>query len=183
MSNWSGHVSRVLGPLHFIWWIEAKYKPSTHHKFCYLNFDITKWIHKNVKFSNTIRAIRSAEVAKWPQCNLLWYVNQWKDWKSTLSHSFIMFSERYPFLSGFLWWLFQSQRCIGISKVCGGSLISLRRKLAICEETLCHQLFHTFSNLLLVARALLNLTTRWCSSTPDHCKILFDYALNRGFKS
>ena len=33
--------SHVLGPLHFIWWIEAKYKPSTHQELPYLNFDLT----------------------------------------------------------------------------------------------------------------------------------------------
>ena len=33
-------------------------------------------------------------------------------------------------------------------------------------------LFHSLSNLLLVDQALLNLTTRWRSSTPDYCKIL-----------
>ena len=55
-----------------------------------------------------------------------------------------MFSEREPFLSGFLcglFGLFWSQRYIGVSKQCGRSFGSLRRKLAICEETLCSQLF------------------------------------------
>ena len=38
--------SHVLGPLHFIWWIEANYKPSTHQELCYLNFDLTKWVQE-----------------------------------------------------------------------------------------------------------------------------------------
>ena len=36
----------MLGPLHFIWWIEANYKPSTHQELCYLNFDLTKWVQE-----------------------------------------------------------------------------------------------------------------------------------------
>ena len=46
-------------------------------------------------------------------------VLQWRGWKSTLSPSFITFSEREPFLRGFLWWTFWtfwSQRCIWVSK-------------------------------------------------------------------
>ena len=34
--------AHVLGPMHFISWIEAKYKLSTHQELCYLNFDLTK---------------------------------------------------------------------------------------------------------------------------------------------
>ena len=152
--------------------MEAKYKPSTHQELRYLNFDLTNWVHKNDNISETISAIRSAQVAKWPQRHPLRYLFQWKGWKSTLSPSFITFSEREPFLRGFLWWLFWSQRCIGVSKVCGRSFGSLRRKLAICEETLCSPLFQSLSNLPLVDQALLNLATRWRSSTPDYCKIL-----------
>ena len=114
-------------------------------------------------------------MSKLPQRNLLQYLFQWKGWKSTLSPSFITFSEREPFLRGFLcwlFWLFWSQRCIGVSKTCGRSFGSLRRKLAICEETLCSPLFQSLSNLPLVDQALLNLTTRWRSSTPDYCEIL-----------
>ena len=38
--------THVLGPIHFISWIEAKYKPSTHQELCYLNFDLTKWVQE-----------------------------------------------------------------------------------------------------------------------------------------
>ena len=155
--------------------MEAKYKPSTHQELRYLNFDLTNWVHKNNNISKTISAIRSAQVAKWPQRHPLRYLFQWRGWKSTLSHSFTTFSEREPFLRRFLWWIFWIfwfQGCIGVSKVCGRSFISLRRKLAICEETLCSPLFHSLSNLLLVARALLNPTTRWRFSTSNYCKIL-----------
>ena len=165
----------MLGSLHFIWWIEAKYRPSTQQELRYLNFDLTNWIHKNGNISKTISAMRSAKVAKWPQRHPLRYLFQWKGWKSTLSSPFITFSEREPFLRGFLWWTFwsqRSQRCIGVSKVCGRSFRSLPRKLMICQETLCSPLFHSLSNLPLVDSALLNLTTRWRSSTPDYCKIL-----------
>ena len=165
----------MLGPLYFISWIEAKYRPSTHQELHYLNFDLTNWAHENGNISKTISAMRSAKVAKWPQHNPLRLLFQWRGWKSTLSPSFITFSEREPFLRGFLWWIFwsqRSQRCIGVSKVCGRSFKSLRRKLAICEETLCSPLFHSLSNLLLVDQALLNLNTRWRSSSPDYCKIL-----------
>ena len=114
-------------------------------------------------------------MAKWPQRNPLRLLFEWRGWKSTLSPSFITFSEREPFLRGFLWWTFwsqRSQRCIGISKVCGRSFGSLQRKLAICEETLCSPLFQSLSNLPLVDQALLNLATRWRFLTPDYCKIL-----------
>ena len=47
-----------------------------------------------------------------------------------------------------------------------------RKKLAICEETLCSPLFHSLSNLLLVDQALLNLNTSWRFSSPNYCKIL-----------
>ena len=40
------HSSHVLGPMHFISWIEAKYKPSTHQELCYLNFELTKWVQE-----------------------------------------------------------------------------------------------------------------------------------------
>ena len=114
-------------------------------------------------------------MAKWPQGNPLRLLFWWRGWKSTLSPSFITFSEREPFLRGFLWWNFWgfwSQKYVGVSKVCGRSFGSLRRKLAICEETLCSPLFQSLSNLPLVDQALLNLATRWRSSTPDYCKIL-----------
>ena len=58
-------------------------------------------------------------MAKWPQRNPLRLLFQWRGWKSTLSPSFITFSEREPFLRGFLcWncWNFWSQRCIWVSK-------------------------------------------------------------------
>ena len=165
----------MLGPLYFISWIEAKYRPSTHQELRYLNFYLTNWVHENGNISKTISAMRSAKVAKWPQRHPLRYLFQWKGWKSTLSPSFITFSEREPFLRGFLWWLFwsqRSQRCIGVSKVCGRSFRSFWRNLAISEEILCSPLSHTLSNPLLVDQALLNLTTRWRSSTPDICMIL-----------
>ena len=34
------YVPHVLGPLHFIWWIKAKHKPSTHQKCCFINFNL-----------------------------------------------------------------------------------------------------------------------------------------------
>ena len=149
------HLPHVLGPLHFIWWMEAQYKPSTHQEFRYLNFYLTKWVRKNSDFSKIIKATRSAQVAKLPQRHPLQYLFQWRGWKSTLSHSFTTFSEKELFSRRFLWWIFWFQGCIGVSKVCGRSFISLRRKLAICEETLCSPLFHSLSYLPLVDQALL----------------------------
>ena len=76
-------------------------------------------------------------MAKWPQRNPLRLLFQWRGWKSTLSASFITFSEREPFLRGFLWWNscnYWSQRCIGVSKTCGRSFVSFWRNLAISEE-------------------------------------------------
>ena len=130
-------MSHVLGPMHFISWIEAKYKPSTHQELCYLNFDLTKWVQEKHCQNCWNYAIRSVEVAKWPQRNPLWLLFQWRGWKSTLSPSFITFSEREPFLRGFLcwnFWNFWSQRCIWVSKRCGKSCRSFWRNLAISEE-------------------------------------------------
>ena len=98
--------SHVLRPLHFIWWMKANYKPSTHQELCYLNFDLTNWVHKNDNISETISAIRSAQVAKWPQRHPLQYLWRWKGWKSTLSPSFVTFSEREPLFEGLLCWDF-----------------------------------------------------------------------------
>jgi len=33
-------------PLHFIWWIEAKYKPGTHQELRYLKFDSTNYVQE-----------------------------------------------------------------------------------------------------------------------------------------
>ena len=39
-------IKRVFGPLHLIWWIEAKYKPSTHQEFRYVRCsDLGKFAH------------------------------------------------------------------------------------------------------------------------------------------
>ena len=94
--------AHVLGPMHFISWIEAKYKPSTHQELCYLNFELTKWVQEKNCQNCLNDAIRSVEVAKWPQRNSLQLLCQWRGWKSTLSPSFITFSEREPFLRVFL---------------------------------------------------------------------------------
>ena len=156
----------MLGPLHFIWWMEAKYKPSTHQELCYLNFDLTNWVHKNDNISETISAIRSAQVAKWPQCHPLRYLLQWRGWKGTLSPSFITFSEREPFLRGFPWWIFWIfwfQGCIGVSKVCGRSFRSFWRNLAISEEIL---LGHSFILFLI------------CSFWIERCEIPLDALFN-----
>ena len=109
----------MLRPLHFRHQIKALLRPSTNANLCYLRFDLTNcsW-GKNCQ--NCISsATRSVEVAKLPQRNPLQYLFQWKGQKSTLSPSFITFSEREPFLRGFLWWTFWtfwSQRCIWVSK-------------------------------------------------------------------
>ena len=76
-------------------------------------------------------------MAKWPQRNPLRLLFQWRGWKSTLSASFITFSEREPFFRGFLWWNscnYWSQRCIGVSEQCETSCRSFWRNLAISEE-------------------------------------------------
>ena len=117
----------------------------------------------------------SAEVSKLPQRDTLRYLFQLWGWKSPLSPSFSIFFERGLSFWLFLWWAFWalwSQGCIWVSKTCERSFRSLRRKLTICEETLCSPLFQSLSNLPLVDQALLNLNTRWRSSSPDYCKIL-----------
>ena len=60
-----------------------------------------------------------------------------KGWKSTLSPSFITFSEREPVIRGFLWWNscnYWSQRCIGVRKTCGRSFRSLAMLLTIWQR-------------------------------------------------
>ena len=117
-------------------------------------------------------------MAKWPQRNPLRLLFQWRCWKSTLSPF-------QPFLRGLLWWNscnYWSQRCPGVSKLCGRSNRSLWRNLAISEEILCSPLSHTLSNPLLVDQALLNLTTRWRFSTPNYCKILLISPWTKVFK-
>ena len=127
-------IPHVLRPLHFRHRIKALLRPSTNANLCYLRFDLTNcsW-EKNCQ--NCISsATRSVEVAKLPQRNPLQYLFQWKGQKSTLSPSFITFSEREPFLRGFLcWeiWGFWSQRCVGFSKTCDTSFGRCLRKLTI----------------------------------------------------
>ena len=79
--------------------VQASYvlRLSTNTNLCYLKFVLTNcsW-EKNCQSSAT----RSVEVTKLPQRKPLRYLFQWKGQKSTLSLSFIMFSEREPFLGG-----------------------------------------------------------------------------------
>ena len=38
--------AHVLGPLYFISWIEANYRPSTHQELHYLKFDLTNYVQE-----------------------------------------------------------------------------------------------------------------------------------------
>ena len=104
------------------------YRPRIPH----CNFDLANSFYGNCCISKTISARRSAEVSKSSQRNPLRFPFAWKGWKSTLSSSFIAFSEREPFLRGFLCWIFWSQRCIWVSSQCAKSFIRFRRLVAIC---------------------------------------------------
>ena len=107
-----------------------EYRPRIPH----CNFDLANSLYGNCCISKTISARRSAEVSKSSQRNPLRFPFAWKGWKSTLSSSFIAFSEREPFLRGFLcwlFWLFWSQRCIWVSSQCAKSFIRLARSVAI----------------------------------------------------
>ena len=131
--------TRVLKSLHFCHWIKAVLRPSTNANFCYLKLDLTNCSWEKKSINCKISAIRSVEVAKWPQHNPLRLLFQWRGWKGTLSPSFITFSEREPFLRGFLWWNscnYWSQRCPGVSKTCGRSYRSFPRNLTISQEIL-----------------------------------------------
>ena len=77
-------IPHVLRPLHFRHRIKGLLRPSTNADLCYL------------KFGNCLPKLQnwSVEVAKWPQRNPLRLLFQWRGWKSTLSPSFITFSER-----------------------------------------------------------------------------------------
>ena len=105
-----------------------EYRPRIPH----CNFDLANSFYGNCCISKTISARRSAEVSKSSQRNPLRFPFAWKGWKSTLSSSFIAFSEREPFLRGFLFWIFWSQRCIWVSSQCAKSFIRLARSVAIC---------------------------------------------------
>ena len=50
-----------------LWWIDAKYKPSTHQELHYLNFDWTNWIQEKHCKNYKTSPIRSVDVTKWPQ--------------------------------------------------------------------------------------------------------------------
>ena len=112
-------MTHVLRRLHFKHRIKGLLRPSTNANLCYLKFDLTNCSWEKNCQNCKIRATRSVEVSKWPQHNPLRYLFQFKGWKSPLSPSFVTFSEREPFLRGFLcwcFWCFLSQRCIGVSK-------------------------------------------------------------------
>ena len=94
-----------------------EYRPRIPH----CNFDLANSLYGNCCISKTISARRSAEVSKSSQRNPLRFPFAWKGWKSTLSSSFIAFSEREPFLRGFLCGSlgsFWSQWCIWVSSQC-----------------------------------------------------------------
>ena len=107
-----------------------EYRPRIPH----CNFDLANSLYGNCCISKTISARRSAEVSKSSQRNPLRFPFAWKGRKSTLSSSFIAFSEREPFLRGFLCGKcgkFLPQRCIWVSSQCAKSFIRFRRLVAI----------------------------------------------------
>ena len=75
-----------------------EYRPRIPH----CNFDLANSLYGNCCISKTISARRSAEVSKSSQRNPLRFLYAWKGWKSTFSCIFIAFSEKEPFLRGFL---------------------------------------------------------------------------------
>ena len=168
--------------MHFRHRIKALLRPSTNANLCYLKFDLTNCSWENCCQICKIGAMRSVEVAKWPQHNPLRYLFQWEGWKGTLSPSFITFSEREPFLRGFLWWALWalwSQRCPVGSKRWWKKNISMGSQfdhfpLKFCEPTL--------SNLLPPAQAFSNPATRWRSSTHVSCNTLLVSPLTKVLK-
>ena len=51
------------GPLHFIWWIEDKYKPTSHQEVRNLNFDLAKWVREKIGWNSKTSDKRPVEVA------------------------------------------------------------------------------------------------------------------------
>ena len=168
--------------MHFRHRIKAIWRPSTNANLCYLKFDLTNCSWEKNCQNCKIRATRSVEVSKWPQHNPLRYLFQFKGWKSPLSPSFVTFSEREPFLRGFLcwyFWVFLYQRCIGVSKRWWKKKISTGSQfdhfpLKFCEPTL--------SNLLPPAQLFSYLATRWRSSTNVSCNTLLVSPLTKVLK-
>ena len=105
----------MLGALHFIWWIKAKYRFSTHQELWLNKVGSRKWqlLEKN-------KCYKVSWGGKTQSSTIILSVERLKA-KSTLSPYFVTFCEREPVLrGGFLcgnFGSFWSQRCIGVSNV------------------------------------------------------------------
>ena len=145
----------VLKPLHFSHRIIALLRLSTKANRCYLKFHLTSWLWGENCFSATIGARGLAEVSKWLEDHPLRYLFQYEGRKSTLSTSFIAFSETEPlflFLLHGICGTFLPNRWIGVSKTCG------RKKFSFVWPTL--------SNLLPATHTFSNPATSWLSKPP-----------------
>ena len=84
---------------HFIWWIEDRYKPSIHYtprtplfEFWFNELGSQKW-----QFLVNYKVSRGGNDRNAIVYDISFSWIQWKSWISTLSTSFITFSEREPF--------------------------------------------------------------------------------------
>ena len=131
--------AHVLKPLYICHRIMAPMRLSTNTNLPFLKFDLTNCFWGKNYFSATTHARGSVEVSKWPEDHPLRHLFQSGGWMSTLSSSFITFSEREPlfwFLLLWNFWRFLSQRCIGVLETPGKNFRSFWRNLTISEEIL-----------------------------------------------
>ena len=90
----------MLGALHFIWWIKAKYRPSTHQELWLNKVGSRKWqlLEKN-------KCYKVSWGGKTQSSTIILSVERLKA-KSTLSPYFVTFCEREPVLRGVPVWEF-----------------------------------------------------------------------------
>ena len=114
--------------MHFIWWIEAKYKPNTHQELCYLNFDLTKWVQEFFlpKLLQRCYKVNTTFLSKFICLEHFFWVNllflvlffEWIDFSFSLFWvkllCWVVFF--YFFISKSRWYFLQN-KCIKIGKI------------------------------------------------------------------
>ena len=103
----------------------VEYRPKIH----YVNFDLANLFYGKCCSSKTISARRSADGYKSPQCDALRFIF------CRRRRLFVAFSEREPFLRGFLRGSSGSvlpKSCIWMSRTCAKSFVSIRPSVWIC---------------------------------------------------
>ena len=99
-----------------------------------VNFDLATFFYGKCCSSKTISARRSADSYKSPQCDALRFIFCRRR-RRRRRRLFVAFSEREPFLRGFLRGSSGSvlpKSCIWVSRTCAKSFVSIRPSVWIC---------------------------------------------------